>query len=115
NAHLDALAERRHADGRRALSVAWGVCDLVNDHDDPAVTERPRAANPRAGAPRLPPTDPASGRADPGRLPAPFHPVRHHAPVLAELDRSRFPAPLTSVPPSTLLSALHPPSPAASP
>ncbi|MFE9425687.1 type I polyketide synthase [Kitasatospora sp. NPDC006697] len=106
NAHLDALAERRHADGRRALSIAWGVWDIVNEHDDPAVTERRRAANQRAGARGLPPTDPALGCAELGRLlgrsPHGHHPVT----VVAEIDWSRFLALFTSARPTRLFAAL---------
>ncbi|KJS58281.1 type I polyketide synthase [Streptomyces rubellomurinus] len=106
NAHLDALAERRHADGRRALSVAWGVWDLVNEHDDPAVTERRRAANRRAGARGLPPTDPASGCAELGRLLGRLDAGRHPVAVVAEIDWSRFLELFTSARPSRLFAAL---------
>ncbi|MFG2050618.1 type I polyketide synthase [Micromonospora sp. NPDC048935] len=34
NAHLDAIAERRRANGSAAASIAWGIWDAANDWDE---------------------------------------------------------------------------------
>jgi acyl carrier protein len=61
NAYLDAFAEQRRAAGKRTTSIAWGVWDAYNTHDDPARTERRRHLNQRAGTRGLPLMDPDLG------------------------------------------------------
>lgn len=61
NAHLDAFAEQRRAAGKPTTSIAWGVWDADNPHDDPALTGRRRELNQRAGARGLPLMDPGLG------------------------------------------------------
>ncbi|HTZ43452.1 MAG TPA: SDR family NAD(P)-dependent oxidoreductase, partial [Jatrophihabitans sp.] len=57
NAHLDALAERRHATGRPTVSIAWGLWDAYHQHDAED-TARRRAVTGRSARRGLPLMDP---------------------------------------------------------
>ncbi|MEU8082775.1 type I polyketide synthase [Micromonospora sp. NPDC049101] len=57
NAHLDALAERRRADGFPATSIAWGIWDAYNDWDSLSAADR-KTITDRARAQGLPLLDP---------------------------------------------------------
>ncbi|MDN3360138.1 KR domain-containing protein, partial [Actinomadura sp. DC4] len=56
NAHLEALAQRRRAEGVHAVSVAWGLWDVPDDEEGQAGQARPHIE--RARRQGLPPLDP---------------------------------------------------------
>ncbi|MET7766652.1 type I polyketide synthase [Streptomyces sp. NPDC005393] len=56
-AHLDALAQRHRADGRAALSIAWGLWDLSDGSEEPNALLTPHTERSRRQG--LTPLDPA--------------------------------------------------------
>ncbi|HEY0700211.1 MAG TPA: KR domain-containing protein, partial [Micromonospora sp.] len=95
NAHLDALAERRRADGRPVTSVAWGVWNTVDPTTADAALAEAVARPGRHGVPLL----------DPDRALAALDRVTRDAEtglVVADVDWSRFAPLFTSARPTRL-------------
>ncbi|MES9544298.1 SDR family NAD(P)-dependent oxidoreductase, partial [Actinomadura sp. NPDC000600] len=103
NAYLDALAERRRAEGRPVTSVAWGIWAAPGEEDE----DRRLELTDRAHRQGLVPLDPASAFAalwevlDRGDA----------APVVADVDWDRFLPMFTLARPSRLFAEIAPAGP----
>ncbi|MGF1430525.1 SDR family NAD(P)-dependent oxidoreductase [Kitasatospora sp. LaBMicrA B282] len=95
NAHLDALAERRRAEGRPATSIAWGPWAAGGMAGDTAVLDRMRLA----GMTPLP-TETAFAALDRALT------AGTATTTVADIDWSRFAPGFTAARPSPLLAAL---------
>src|SRR5258708_2531731 len=109
NAHLDALAEQRHARGLPATSIAWGVWSPFGVPDtDPSVRQK---LSERAHRHGLPSMDPALGIA------ALAQALDHDetSVAIADIDWERFASLFTMTRPSPLFAALPEAQPARQP
>ncbi|MFI7291540.1 type I polyketide synthase [Streptomyces anulatus] len=105
NAHLDALAERRRAQGLPATSIGWGPWAETGMAEDEALTQRLR----RSGLTPLPPDLAVTvlSRMLGGTL-ADGDGTAGAAVVVADVDWTRFAAGFTAARPSPLLRELVP-------
>ncbi|OSC75177.1 hypothetical protein B5180_08875, partial [Streptomyces sp. BF-3] len=105
NAHLDALAERRRAQGLPATSIGWGPWAETGMAEDEALTQRLR----RSGLTPLPPdlAVPVLSRMLGGAV-TDDDGTADAAVVVADVDWTRFAAGFTAARPSPLLRELAP-------
>ncbi|MBW8819933.1 MAG: SDR family NAD(P)-dependent oxidoreductase, partial [Streptomyces sp.] len=102
NAYLDALAEQRRAAGKPAKSIAWGIWDAYNTHDDPALTERRRAVTGESSTRGLPLMDPSTACVALQQV----LDRDEQTTVVADVDWERFTALFTSLRPTRLLAEI---------
>ncbi|QFG20255.1 type I polyketide synthase [Actinomadura sp. WMMB 499] len=103
NAYLDALAERRRAEGRPVTSVAWGIWAALGEED----ADRRRELTDRAHRQGLVPLDPAPAFAALWRV----LDRGDAAPVVADVDWDRFLPMFTVARPSRLFAEIAPSGP----